>query len=142
MGELIGIAKAARSLGISPRKLCKRIYRAGIPALDGMVRFDELKKIAPELETEAPIIEKTTSVRQNAHLHRNRPGPPPSEEDLARKLKRTLSELIFEREQREKYQIIFEQLLRELGRLQDAEDEKKRDTALDLSRWLANKLQS
>jgi transposase-like protein len=108
MSELVSIAKAARQLGISPRTLGNRIFRAGIPTMEGMVCLDELKKVAPEIETEAPILEKTMSLRQNAHLHKKRAGPPLSTEDLASTLKRTTSELVLERLKSEKYETILD----------------------------------
>lgn len=142
MGEMIGISKAARLLGLDRLELRRRIDSAGIPTFDGMVSFDALDRVLPNLGfDESEIVERTRLIRENARALRHDPRVRPPD-DLAQEVRNLTSALLIERRRLERFKKIFDDLSFHLGHEQDSTDPKRREFAHELTAWLVEKIRS
>jgi len=143
MENRIGIAKAAKMLGIDRAELNERLLSAGIESFEGEVDFESVKRIAPSLNlSESKIMRRVKYIRENcAKLSELSPGRS-TEEELECQLQKMMTELMVETRRGDRYRHIIDDVIDKLGELQKSEDERTRELALELSSWLVDEIEA
>ena len=137
MGEHISIARAARLLGLGRRELCERLRRAGIDGFEGAVELDAVKRISPKMALDAHLAgERVRLIRQTARRRQAVAPPRKKEAELQDELDRLHNQWLAERKRAQEYHVLFDHLIDELGRWQNAKDPDRAKFALEFSQWL------
>lgn len=140
MSELVAIAKVARVLGLNRAELRRRIEDAGIATFEGMVEVAALPPIAPTFGlAESDILEKTRLIRENAKALRHDPSVV-QPKDLSRQVRTLTMDLLLEKQRVHRYKGLFDDLCLRLDGLLASPEATHRDLALDLNKWLADRL--
>ncbi|TCS62539.1 hypothetical protein [Varunaivibrio sulfuroxidans] len=142
MGKRIGVAKAAKMLGVSRLELNKRLLAADIPTFEGQVDFEKVKCIAPALGfKENAINERVEFIRKFAVTKRhtsakNSPPREPANIDV-NKLK---TDLMVEMNTARQYRQIIEDVAARLGEMQACETGERRELAFEICEWLRGRI--
>lgn len=142
MTQRVGVAIAARMLGV-PRNTLQRLIRDGkLTCFEGLVDVAELNSRYPGLIREEPlIVEQVRTLRESAFGRRVRDVAAPDATDLEVQVRRLTSELDIEKHAAKRYRGILDDLVRKLGHLQAGVDEGHRLLAEELCRWLRERLE-
>ena len=139
MNEKIGVAKAAKLLGINRAELNKRLLAAGVPTFEGAVDLEKVKCIVPSFNFENRAVDRAQYLRENVSK------PYPGDEviphnELQAEVQRLRAELIIETRTCERYQKIIEDIADKLGQLQLSNDPERKETAFELCAWLRHEI--
>jgi len=141
MANTVGVAKAAKMLGISRIKLQKMIRAGELHTFEGLVDLDELKRCFPALAiNKSPVLERTQIIRDSAYGKRVQQHISP-EDSLQRQIKRTKVELSVQKTKALDYQKLFNELLDTLSELQQSQDEASKNIASQLNLWLLSRIE-
>ena len=141
MTQRVGVAIAARMLGV-PRSTLQRLIRDGkLACFDGQVDVAELNQRYPGLIREEPlIVEQVRTLRQTAFGRRVRDVAAPDHADPEVQVRRLSSELDIEKLAAKRYREILDDLARKLGHMQAGTDPEQRLLAEELCLWLHARL--
>ena len=139
MDERIGVAKAAKLLGINRSDLNKRLLAAGVPTFEGTVDLEKVKCIVPSFNFENRAVDRAQYLRENT----SKPFPGDSvipHNELEAEVQRLRAELTIEASTCERYQKIIEDIAEKLGELQLSTDPERKETAFELCAWLRKEI--
>ena len=141
MGERIGVAKAARLLGVKRADLNKRLSAAGVETFEGKVDFEKVKCLVPSLNIDdSEFMERVQCIRENPVKPVPAGVPTGTKEELAAEVQRLSSELMIETQLGQQYRQIIVEMAEKLGELQISGKPEQRDTAFELCEWLRNEI--
>lgn len=143
MAKYVGVAKAARILGISRTRLQELIRNGELETFEGQVEIEQLRKNFPTLAFSDPDIEERTRIiKESAYGNRLQQLVKPSAEVLEAKVRRLSVDLNVERTKARDYQDIIEGLLEKLSDMQRTVDPKQRELIYELNIWLLARFDS
>lgn len=143
MGQLVGVAKAVRILGISRHTLQDLIRSGSLPTFEGRVDLDELRQRYPALAIDgSSLLERTRLLRETAFSRRVRDTVLPDQETLAGQLKKCKADLSVEREKAKEYRAILDEFLHKLDEIREKGNSGESEMVVSLNRWLLGRLQS
>lgn len=143
MAKYVGVAKAARILGVSRARLQELIRNGELETFEGQVEIEQLRKSFPALAFNDPDIEERTRIiKESAYGNRLQQLITPSAEVLQAKIKRLSVDLNVERTKARDYQDIIEGLLEKLSEMQQDADPKQRELIYELNIWLLARFDS
>ena len=141
MANTVGVAKAAKMLGISRVSLQKMIRGGELHTFEGLVDLDELKRCFPALAiNKSPVLERTQIIRDSAYGKRVQQHLLP-EDSLQRQIKRIKVDLSVQKTKALNYQKLFNDLLDTLSELQQSQDEASKNIAAQLNLWLLSRIE-
>lgn len=143
MGKYVGVAKAARILGVTRSRLQELIRNGDLETFEGQVEIDELRKTFPALAFGEPDIEERTRIiKDAAYGNRLEQLVKPSADVLEAKVKRLAVDLNVERTKARDYQDIIEGLLEKLSDMQQDANSAQRELIYELNIWLLARFDS
>ena len=141
MANTVGVAKAAKMLGISRVRLQQMIREGELHTFEGLVDLDELKRSFPVLAiNKSPILERTQILRDSAYAKRVQQHLMP-QDSLQNQIRRLKVDLSIQKTKARNYQQLFNDLLTTLSELQQTEDEAAKKTAVKLNLWLLSRIE-
>jgi len=141
MANTVGVAKAAKLLGISRAKLQNMIRGGELHTFEGLVDLDELKRSFPALAiNKSPVLERTQIIRDSAYGKRVQQHLLP-QDSLQRQIKRLKVDLSVQKTKASDYQKLFNDLLDTLGELQQTQDEASKNIVAKLNIWLLSRIE-
>lgn len=143
MAKYVGVAKAAKILGMSRARLQELIRNGDLETFEGRVEIEQLRKNFPAMAFSEPDInERTQIIKEGAYGNRLQQLVKPSAEVLEAKVRRLSVDLNVERTKARDYQDIIEGLLDKLSELQRDSDSKQRELIYELNIWLLARFDS
>jgi len=139
MGEMIGVSKAARIIGVSRSDLSKRLAHAGIDTFEGQVDLEKVKCLAPSLNLADPDVERLELIRENPVARIHSGDAASSKQDLLDEVHRLSTELMVEAGMSAQYRKLVEDIAAKLGEMQISEAGERRQIAFELCEWLRHK---
>lgn len=141
MTRYVGVAKAARLLGVSRDNLQELIRRGDLVTFEGQVDLEDLKKRFPALALDnSAMVERTEIIRDNAYAKRIQETLSPSKEDLQSQIRRLKVELSVARVKQISYRNLFAELLDKLAELQNHSDPSQQALIEELNAWLLKQI--
>lgn len=137
MSQRLGVAKAARLLGVSRVTLQQLIRSGELSTFEGEVDLDELCERFPGFAfNKAPMLERTRIIKDSAFAERIKQHVAPDTDTLQQQIKQLKVELNVERGKARKYQHLIEELLKLMTEVrQNGELTDKRQLEF-LNHWL------
>jgi len=137
MSQRLGVAKAARLLGVSRVTLQQLIRNGELSTFEGEVDLDELCERFPGLAfNKSPMLERTRIIKDSAFAERIRQHVAPDTDTLQQQIKQLKVQLNVERGKARKYQHLIEELLQLMTEVrQNGEMTEKRQLEY-LNHWL------
>ena len=143
MSHTVGVAKAARILGVSRVRLQNMIRGGDLHTFEGLVDLDELKRYFPALAlTDSTVIERTQAIRENAYGERVKQRVAPNTDSLQRQIKRLKVDLNVEKAKAQDYKEIFADLLATLSELQQSHDADTKRVVGIINQWLVARIEN
>lgn len=143
MAKYVGVAKAARILGVSRARLQELIRNGDLETFEGQVEIEELRKSFPAMAFNKPDIEERTQIiKESAYGNRIAQIVKPTAEVLEAKVKRLSVDLNVERTKARDYHDIIEALMEKLSEMQQDADSKQRELIYELNIWLLARFDS
>ncbi|MDH5324540.1 MAG: hypothetical protein OEZ68_08190 [Gammaproteobacteria bacterium] len=138
MAKWMGVAKAAKYLGV-PRSLLQEMARQGdLHTFDGRVDLEELKSHFPAMAwDESPMVERARIIRNNAYARRLQDTLFDSQETLESQIRRLTVELAVHKTKEAMYREIIVDLMDKLSQLQHTDSYK--NFAEELNAWLLHR---
>jgi len=137
MTQYLGVAKAARLLGISRVKLQVLIRSGDLVTFEGKVDAAELYKRFPGLAlNDSEIVERANIIKDSAYGDRIQGRAVPSTDVLQTQIKCLNVDLNVERAKARHYHDIVQDLLHKLTELQQVDNEQQRLIIKELNIWL------
>jgi len=141
MANTVGVAKAAKLLGISRVRLQKLILHGELKTFEGLVDLDELKRSFPILAiNRCAVLERTQIIRDSAYSKRVQQHLFP-QDSLQKQVKRLKIDLSVQKARARDYQSLFDDLLETLGELQQTQDQAAKKVAVQLNLWLLSRIE-
>ena len=141
MANTVGVAKAAKLLGISRVKLQNMIRGGDLQTFEGLVDLDELKRCFPALAINtSPMLERTQIIRDSAYAKRVQQHLLP-QDSLQKQIRRLKVDLSVQKTMARDYQKLFNDLLATLGELQQSQDEASKKIVVQLNLWLLSRIE-
>jgi CDP-4-dehydro-6-deoxyglucose reductase len=141
MTQYVGVAKAARLLGVSRDNLQELIRRGDLLTFEGQVDLEDLKKRFPALALDnSAMVERTEIIRDTAYAKRIQEALSPSKEDLQSQIRRLQVELSVVRVKQISYRNLFAELLDKLSELQQHSDPAQQAMIDELNTWLLQRI--
>jgi len=141
MTRYVGVAKAARLLGVSRDNLQQLIRRGDLLTFEGQVDLEDLKKRFPALALDnSAMVERTEIIRDTAYAKRIQDALSPSKEDLQSQIRRLKVELSIARVKQISYRNLFAELLDKLSELQNDSDPSQQALIAELNAWLLQRI--
>lgn len=142
MGQQVGVAKAAHTLGISRHELQRLIHDGELATFEGQVDLDALRHRYPTLALQDdPIKERIDLIRGTAFARRVRETVTPEKDELETQLRRRTADLSVAEAQMKRFRGCIEELAQLLGDLnRDASSEQKQVISV-INSWLLDKLE-
>lgn len=139
MGQMIGVSKAARMIGVSRSNLSKRLASAGVETFEGQVDLEKVKCLAPSLNLTDPDMDRLELIRENPmeRIHSN--DATSSKQELLDEIHRLSTELMVESGMSKQYRQLVEDVASKLGDMQVSEIGERRDIAFELCEWMRHK---
>ena len=139
MGQMIGVSKAARMIGVSRSNLSKRLASAGVETFEGQVDLEKVKCLAPSLNLTDPDMDRLELIRENPmeRVHSN--DATSSKQELLDEIHRLSTELMVESGMSKQYRQLVEDVASKLGDMQVSEIGERRDIAFELCEWMRHK---
>ena len=141
MSHLLGLARAARLVGVSRAALQQRIKEGSLHAMDGMITTDELLKAYPDISLEdSGAFEKTLKIKEEAFARRVRERSLPPKEVLAERLFEQGRELADVKLHLQRYHTLVTGLQGELQGLMERSGPAAREALRQVDRWVESGL--
>jgi CDP-4-dehydro-6-deoxyglucose reductase len=142
MGQQVGVAKAAHTLGISRHELQRLIHDGDLQTFEGQVDLDALRQRYPALALQDdPIKERIDLIRGTAYARRIRETVTPDRDALETQLRKRTADLSVAEAQMKRFRGCIEELAQLLGDLnRDASAEQKQVISV-INSWLLDKLE-
>jgi len=141
MVNTVGIAKAAKLLGISRVKLQKLIRQGELKTFEGSVDLDELTRSFPVLAiNHSVVLERVQVIRDSAYSKRVQQHLLP-QDSLQKQVKRLKVDLSVQKTRALNYQSLFDDLLEALGELQQTQDQAAKKVVVQLNHWLLSRIE-
>ena len=142
MAQRLGVAKAARLLGVSRDTLQQLIRNGELKTFEGQVELDDLRKRFPALAfNQSPKLERAQIIKDAAFGERVTQRVVPSSETYERQIRRLKVNLNIERAKARKYQTLIEDMLQKLTEMSGS-DENKEDVLDELNVWLLRRFKN
>lgn len=143
MTQYMGVAKAAKLLGVSRETLQHLIRRGDLKTFEGQVDLEALKKRFPALALEdSSVLERMNIIRDNAYAKRLQETLSPSKEDLLSQIRRLKVELSVARVKQKSYRNLFAELLDKLAELQENCEPDQQWLIEELNAWLLERIKA
>ncbi len=142
MGQQVGVARAASTLGISRHELQRLIHDGDLNTFEGQVDLDELRHRFPALALlDDPIVERIDLIRGTAFARRVSQTVAPDTDALETQLRKRTTELNVAEEKMKHFRGCIEELAQLLGDLnRDASPEQKQVLGV-INSWLLDRLE-
>lgn len=141
MARYMGVAKAAKLLGVSRDNLQQLIRRGDLITFEGQVDLEELKSRFPALALdESPMLERTQIIRDTAYAKRVAERLSPSKDDLITQIRRLKVELSVANVKHRSYRKLFSELLEKLNELQQRSETNQKQLIHELNSWLLERI--
>jgi len=142
MAHFIGMARAARMLGVDRHTLQQLVHDGQLETFEGQVDVEALRERYPGMLTDEPgILEHVRTLRQTAFARRVQEAVAPNPEALSAQLHKLDVELSIERHHAKKYRQIVEDLVRKLNELHPTVTVEQRMLISDICCWLAGRIE-
>jgi len=143
MTQYLGVAKAAKLLGVPRDTLQQLIRRGDLETFEGKVDLEALKKRFPALALDdSSMVERTQIIRDSAYAKRVQETLSPSKEDLQSQIRRLIVELSVARVKQKSYRDLFTELLDKLTELQQNAQPEQQWFIDELNSWLLERIKS
>lgn len=140
MANRVGIAKAARMLGISRAALQHLIRSGDLTTFEGQVDFEELRQRFPALAfNQSPEIERARIIKEMAFGERVQQHVAPATDTLERQIRRLRVDLNVERTKSRKYQLLIVDLMEKITEMSQSEQMDSDVMLQELNAWLLNR---
>lgn len=141
MAQTVGLARAAKMLGIGRREL-QRLIRAGdLETFEGEVEVASLEARFPQLAMEnQPILERLELLRTVAFTRRVQERVAPDRDELETQLQKRKTDLLVAQARADKYEQILQELARYLASVKAAEIPDGKAAVAEISRWLIQRM--
>ena len=137
MARYVGVAKAAKLLGVSRDNLQQLIRRGDLPTFEGQVDVEDLKKRFPALALDnSASVERAEIIRETAYAKRVLETLSPSKDDLQSQIRRLKVELSVAKVKLKSYRNLFTEFLDMLGELQQHNGPGQQALIDELNTWL------
>ena len=141
MARLVGVARAARVIGVTRHQLQGQIRRGELPTFEGQIDLDLLQDLYPTARLEHSMaVERVRHIKETAFGRRVVDRVLVEEEMLATKVRRLQRDLDIERLQAKRYQDIVDDLDKQLNRLQENATREQSLTIYCLKGWLLEQM--
>lgn len=141
MTRYMGVAKAAKLLGVSRENLQRLIRRGDLQTFEGQVDLEVLKKRFPALALDdSSAVERAQIIRDSAYAKRVQETLYPSKEDLLSQIQRLKVELSVARVKQRSYRNLFTELLDKLSELQQTVEPSQQSLIDELNAWLLERI--
>lgn len=142
MGQQVGVAKAAHTLGISRHELQQLIHDGELRTFEGQLDMEELRQRYPTLALkDDPIKERVDLIRGTAFARRVGQTVAPEKDELEVQLRKRTTDLSVAEAQMRKFRGCIQELAQLLGDLnRDANAEQKQVISV-INSWLLDKLE-
>jgi len=139
----MGVAKAAKLLGVSRDTLQQLIRRGDLETFEGQVDLETLKKRFPSLALDdSSIVERMQIIRDSAYGKRVQETLSPSKEDLQSQIRRLKVELAVARVKQTSYRDMFVDLLDKLGEIQQNGESSQQLLVDELNAWILDRIKA
>jgi CDP-4-dehydro-6-deoxyglucose reductase len=143
MTQYMGVAKAARLLGVSRDTLQQLIRRGDLETFEGQVDLEALKKRFPSLALDdSSVVERMQIIRDSAYAKRVQETLYPSKEDMQSQIHRLKVELSVVRVKQKAYRNLFVELLDKLSEIQQHGDSSQQPLVDELNAWLLERIKA
>ncbi|KPJ90865.1 MAG: hypothetical protein AMJ53_12755 [Gammaproteobacteria bacterium SG8_11] len=143
MTRYMGVAKAAKLLGVSRDNLQQLIRRGDLQTFEGKVDLEVLKKRFPALALDdSSIVERTQILRDSAYAKRVQETLYPSTEDLQSQIHRLKVELSVAKVKQKSYRNLFAELLEKLNELQQESEPGQQRLVDELNAWILERIKA
>jgi CDP-4-dehydro-6-deoxyglucose reductase len=143
MTRYVGVAKAARLLGVSRDNLQQLIRRGDLLTFEGQVDLEALKKRFPALALDnSAMVERTEIIRDSAYAKRVQETLSPNKEDLQSQIRRLKVELSISKVKQISYRTLFTELLEKLSEIQQHSDPGQQVLIDEINAWLVQRINS
>ena len=138
MARFVGVAKAAKILGVPREDLQQLIRRGDLITFEGRVDVEELEQRFPAWALDkSPMLERARIIRDTAYANRVQDAlAPPSRDSLMSQIKRLKVELSVHKGKEESYRQLIDDMLDKFAALQQLDNEAQRRLVQDLNIWL------
>jgi hypothetical protein len=141
MTRYMGVAKAAKLLGVSRDNLQQLIRNGDLETFEGRVDVEMLKLRFPALALdESAAVERTQIIRDSAYAKRVQETLYPTKEELQTQIRRLKVELSVARTKARSYHNVFDDLLEQLAGMQQNHDADQRKIANEINEWLLRRI--
>lgn len=143
MTRYMGVAKAAKLLGVSRDNLQQLIRRGDLQTFEGQVDLEALKKRFPALALEdSSVVERMQIIRESAYAKRVQETISPSKEDLQSQIRRLKVELSVAKAKQKSYRNLFTELLDKLSALQQESESDQQWLIDELNAWILERIRA
>ncbi|WP_455204181.1 hypothetical protein [Kaarinaea lacus] len=143
MSRYLGVAKAAKLLGVPRENLQKMIRRGELATFEGQVDVELLRQRFPALAIdESSALERTQIIRDSAYAKRVAETVTPSKDSLQSQIRRLKVELSIAKVKERSYRKLFNDLLDALTQLQGGEREGEDRLLQELNTWLLQRIKA
>lgn len=143
MTRYMGVAKAAKLLGVSRDNLQQLIRRGDLQTFEGQVDLEALKERFPALALDdSAAVERAHIIRDTAYAKRVQETLSPSKEDLQTQLRRLKVELAVVKVKQQSYRDLFADLLDKLSDLQQHAGPDQQVLIEELNGWLLQRIKA
>ena len=137
MSRYIGVAKAARLIGVSRSAMQKLIRSGQLHTFEGRVDVQELKERYPAMAlTTSAELERVNIIKDSAFGDRVSKLVAPETDRLQTQLRRLQVDYNVERGKARAYQALVKELLEKLSELQQTDNEEQRNVVAAINVWL------
>ena len=137
MSQRLGVARAARLLGVSRVTLQQLIRNGELSTFEGQVDLDELTERFPGLAfNQSPMLERASIIKESAFGDRVKQHVSPSTDTLQQQIKQLQVELNIERSKARKYQQLIQELLQLMTDVRQDDTINAKRQLETLNHWL------
>ena len=137
MSQRLGVARAARLLGVSRVTLQQLIRNGELSTFEGQVDIDELTERFPGLAfNQSPMLERASIIKESAFGDRVKQHVSPSTDTLQQQIKQLQVELNIERSKARKYQQLIQELLQLMTDVRQDDTINAKRQLETLNHWL------
>ena len=141
MSRLVGVARAARVIGVTRKQLQGQIRRGELPTFEGQIDLDLLQNLYPTARLEQSMaVDRVRHIKETAFGRRVVDKVLVEEEMLSVKVRRLQRDLDIERLQAKRYQDIVESLGKQLNQLQENATREQSLTISCIKGWLLQQM--
>ena len=141
MIEKLGVAKAARLLGVSRSHLQKLIKNGELNTFEGYLRYEDLKNLFPQLAVDNESMHREVDlIKKAAFSNRLQDLLIPSVDNLTEQLSSMKVKFLVEQQKATYYHEVLMQYLKYMSEVRVESDVTEKQLIDQLSNWLLKKL--